>query len=260
MLDNHLMPGARVAEIWRYPVKSMQGERLAEGRFTELGLDGDRRWAVRDVATGTLVTGKQDTNILNASARSVGESVEISLPDGQILDVSGPGTNAALSAWLERDVVLEAAGPDSSGTYALYLDPADETSEVMEFLTPDGTFLDAGAVHLLTTASLRAVAEAAPGSAWDARRFRPTLLVEADGAEGYVEDAWVGTSLRIGSTAMTVLMPTLRCGIPGRAQPGLDADIDVIRSLKRERRALLGVYAAVETEGVVAEGDAITQD
>jgi len=248
---------ARVLEIWRYPVKSMQGERLAEGRLTELGLEADRHWALRDRRTGKLVSAKQDRNILFASSRLAGEEVEITMPDGRILTAATPGVDAELSAWLGRDVTLEVAEPTTSGVYDLALDPVDEASETVEYPTPDGSFLDAGAVHLLSNSSLRTMATTAPTSNWDKRRFRPTLLIEVDGEAPYPEDEWVGSAVRVGETTLTVLMPTIRCGMPGRGQPGLEAEPDVVRVTKQAHNSLLGVYAMVDVEGVVREGDEI---
>jgi uncharacterized protein YcbX len=244
-----------VAEIWRYPVKSMQGERIEHGLVSDLGLDGDRRWALRDTAGGKLVSGKRNRDILMASARLEGASVLIILPDGTELYGDDARVDDALSEWLGHGVTLQHAGPDTSGVYDYYVDPEDETSEVIEFPTPDGTFLDAGAIHILTTASIRAVAATAPGSDWAVRRFRPTILVEGGDGDGYPEDAWVGSEWRVGAVTVDILMKTIRCSVPGRAQPGIVADVDVLRVLKRERNAQLGVYASVVTPGEIRVGD-----
>ena len=249
--------GTTVAEIWRYPVKSMQGERLERGMVGELGLDGDRRWALRDTATGKLVTGKQNRDILMASARLDGDGVLVTLPDGTELLGGAPGVDDALSEWLGRAVTLQHAGGETSAVYDYYIDPEDETSEVVEFPTPDGTFLDASAIHILTTASVSAIAAFAPRSDWAVRRFRPTILADSGGEAGFVEDGWVGSEWRVGEVTVDVLMPTIRCGIPGRAQPGIDADMEIVRSLRRDRNALLGVYAAVTTPGEIRVGDEI---
>lgn len=226
-----------MSEIWRYPVKSMQGERLERGTFTELGLEGDRRWALRDVRSGKLVSAKQDRNVLFGSARLVGEEV--------VLDLPGGGED--LSDWLGREVTLEPADGRGTGVYEMYLDPTDETSPLLEITTPAGTFLDAAPIHLLSRSS---------AGSWDPRRFRPNLLI--DTAEpGFPEDGWVGNAVRIRQVVLTIVMPTLRCGIPGRAQPGLQPDLEVVRTLKAERQTLLGVYALVDRPGEISVGDAV---
>jgi uncharacterized protein YcbX len=246
----------RVAEIWRYPVKSMQGGRLAAARVTDKGLDGDRRWALRDVVSGRLISAKQNRHILDASAQLDGDRLTVTLPDGRQLSAGDAGVDGALSGWLGREVNLEHAGPESSGVYEFFVDPEDETSEAIEFNTPDGTFMDAATIHILTTGSLRSMTATHPGHEWDLRRFRPGLLVEVDGGAP-VEDQWVGSTLRIGTAEVNVVMQTIRCGMPGRGQPGLEPDGEVVRILKQDRNALLGVYAAVEVAGEISEGDPV---
>jgi uncharacterized protein YcbX len=247
----------RVREIWRYPVKSMQGARIAAARVTEKGIDGDRRWALRDLANGKLISAKQNRQILEAGAELEGDRLTITLADGRRLSPDDAGVDEALSAWLGRAVALEHAGPESSAVYDFYVDPEDETSEAIEFDTPDGTFMDAAAIHILTTGSLRSMSAAHPANDWDIRRFRPGLLVEVDDLERPVEDEWVGSSLQIGSVELTVVMQTIRCGMPGRGQPGLAIDGEVVRVLKQDRNALLGVYAAVDIAGEISEGDPV---
>ena len=246
----------RVAEIWRFPVKSMQGGRVATGTFTEQGLDGDRRWALRDVETGRLVSAKQNRLILEASAELDGERLTIALPDGRRLSPEDPDAEDTLSTWLGRKVVLEHAGPQTSEPYEFYVDPEDETSEAIEFYTSEGSFMDAAAMHILTTSSLAAMRADHPDNQWDVRRFRPTLVLDV-GGDGHVEDAWVGSSLRIGAVDVTVVSQTIRCGMPGRGQPGLAVDGEVVRILKQDRRQLLGVYTTVDTPGAISEGDAV---
>ena len=72
-----------VAQLWRYPIKSMQGERLPAVKVQAAGLDGDRRWGVRDERTGRVLTGRREARLLEATA-SLGEGAEpvIKLRDG----------------------------------------------------------------------------------------------------------------------------------------------------------------------------------
>jgi uncharacterized protein YcbX len=245
-----------VAQIWRFPVKSMRGEQVTEGVLGEQGLEGDRQWGVVDAATGKVLSAKREARLLDASARLLGGQVEMSLPDGSIVAGADPGADAALSAWLGRDVRLDQASPDRPAAYEMHVDNTDETSATIELPCPPGTFLDAAAVHLLTTASLRAAGRQHPGGAWDVRRFRPTVLVDCDG-EDWVEDAWIGSAVGVGSATVMVFAPTVRCAIPTRAQDGLPRDLDIARTVNREHGANLGVYAAVTTPGPVRVGDAV---
>ena len=71
-----------IGALWRYPVKSMQGEQVGEAAVTPDGLDGDRRYAVCDAATGRLLSAKSVPDLLLASARTEGDLVTLTLPDG----------------------------------------------------------------------------------------------------------------------------------------------------------------------------------
>ena len=99
-----------VVELWRYPVKSLGGERLTVAEVGELGLSGDRRWGIRDDETGNVLTARREPRLLFASARLVDGSPVITTSDGD--DVSD---SARLSAWLGRPVTLTEAG-DAGGS------------------------------------------------------------------------------------------------------------------------------------------------
>src|SRR3954464_8894013 len=103
----------RVLELWRYPVKSLRGERLDEANLADQGIEGDRRFAVFDLETGFGLTARRTPELLFASARVVdGERVEITLPDGSIA-----ADDAALSAWLGRNVELRSATEQDHRSY-----------------------------------------------------------------------------------------------------------------------------------------------
>ena len=59
----------RVVSLWRYPVKSMQGEELEAATFGELGIVGDRQWALVDLGTGLALTARRVPELLFARAR-----------------------------------------------------------------------------------------------------------------------------------------------------------------------------------------------
>ena len=245
-----------VKEIWRHPVKSLQGERLDTADIEEGGLASDRRWGLRDPSTGRVLSAKREGRLLEATARLRDGEPEITLPDGEQLVGVGPAVDAALSAWLGRDVCLERADESRPASYDMHVDPEDDASPMITLQTPPGTFLDAGAVHLLTTASLAAMAGRHPDGRWHRRRFRPTLLVEVDG-DGFVEDEWIGSSVQAGDVELAVFAPTVRCAMTTRAQPGLPADVGIARSVKRDHGMSLGVYAAVRRPGRVSVGDPV---
>ena len=92
----------RVAELWRYPVKSLQGERLAGVDVGPEGLSGDRQWALFDVDSGLGLTARRVPDLLFASGRLRADGgVDVVLPDGTVT-----ADDAVLSRWLGRPVEL----------------------------------------------------------------------------------------------------------------------------------------------------------
>ena len=241
-----------VVAIGRYPVKSMQGEQLDRAGAGHAGIGGDRRWAVRDRGSGEVLSAKREPRLMTASARTVDGDVEIDLPGTGIVRGQDPALAGLLSDWLDRDVVLDRATPTTDGYYKFQAD-GDEAADVVDLPVMDGSFFDLAAVHLLTTASLRAASELDRAVDWDVRRFRPTFLLEVEG-EGYVEDGWTA-GVVIGGVTCEVLMPTIRCAMPMREQPGLLAAPTLMPSLRAGHNSLLGLYLEVTHPGHVAVGD-----
>ena len=86
------------------------------------------------------------------------------------------------------------------------------------------------------------------------RRFRPTALIDTPAA-GYVEDGW--SAIELGEVRSEVLMPTPRCSMPSRAQPGLDRDKAIGTTIRDAHSNNLGVYASITRSGVVRVGDTV---
>jgi uncharacterized protein YcbX len=279
----------RVSEIWRYPVKSMAGERLARAAAGARGIPGDRAWALRDEAAGEIRGARSFPVLVRCAARFLaepgeGESapVEIVLPDGERLDGDVAKASERLSALVGRPVTLwplrpaedlahyrraPLEGPDPVRSLRGLLARLDDEPltrfegfppELFQFVSPPGTYFDAFPLHLVSTASLAALRRLSPGSDADVRRFRPNFLIETeDGAEDFAEIAWCGDSLRIGSAVIDVHVPAFRCGIPTWPQAELPKDPALLRTIVREAEQNLGVYASVRTPGVVEVGDAV---
>ena len=247
-----------VAQLWRYPVKSMQGAQVAALDLGASGAAGDRGWAVVDPAAGKVLSAKRWPALLGATASIDGDDVTITLPDGSTHAAGDLGTDAAVSAWLDHDVRVQQPPSGDGLPYDLPTEAWDDTSPTWEFPgPPGGPFVDVAAAHLLTTASLRAAAALYPDGEWDVRRFRPTALVEADGDE-FVEDAWVGSPVSVGAAVVSPFMPTVRCALPTRPQPGLRSDPAIARTLRDHHELNLGVYCTVEQPGTIRVGDAVS--
>lgn len=226
-----------VAQLYRYPVKSMGGERLTSAAVDPDRLHGDRTYAVHD-AEGKLGSGKATRRfrridgLLDFHARYDGDVPVLTFPDGRDLRGDDPSMDTALAAALGVPVTL--------ATEDAY------------------THLDAAPVHILTTAALRWITERLPEVPIAVARFRPNIVVDVPGAEADpVEDAWVGRRLRIGDTEYAVTERVERCVMTNAAQPGLPYDNRVLKTLAARHDMMLGVYADVLTPGTVSAGDAV---
>jgi uncharacterized protein YcbX len=119
-----------------------------------------------------------------------------------------------------------------------------------------GRFVDAAPVLVLTTSSLASARRLYPSGDWHPRRFRPNVLVDA-GGDGWLEDSWVGGLLRIGDAVLRPVQGCVRCTMVTRAQPGLDHDVEIFRTLARHHGGLFGVWCEVATPAVVTLGDRV---
>lgn len=270
----------------------MQGEAPAEVSLDASGVVGDRAYALVDVQTGAVVSAKdprQWAGLLGFSARfsaepGRGQPVTITLPGGAAVSSTDPSIDAQLSSAAGRTVTLSGA-PASGASY-------DEVWPDIDGLAPDefvaslrtgqtsageavtalpvgmlapGTFQDVAPVTILTTASLRAARHLHPAGDWDPRRFRMTILIDADG-DGFIENDWLGRTLAIGTVRLAVFAPTPRCVMVTLAQPDLGADREVLRTVARHNRAevpgagrfaCLGAYANVDSAGTIRVGDPV---
>jgi uncharacterized protein YcbX len=234
----------RVVSLWRFPVKSMQGEELVSAAVGELGLHGDRQWALVDLETGLALTARRVPELLYARARLVGDDdVEIELPDGSVTT-----DDAALSAWLGRAVELRHAGAGITGRFEIAADFEDEeASPWFQWDGPEGTFHDSGRtrVSVLGTASI---------GGWDRRRFRGNVLVDTTAVDE--ERQLVGRRVELGTAVLEVVKPIDRCVITTRPQPGgIERDLGVLRTINAERQTCLGVGALVLRAGQIAVSD-----
>lgn len=233
--DNRVL-GA-VARLWRYPVKSMLGEEYDFLDFDTRGVVGDRHFAVRD-GNGKVGSGKttrrfrQIDGLLQLQATYQDMVPAIRLPDGRIMRGDHPDIHSTLSRVLQQPVSL-----------------------VRESNT---SHLDAGPVHLLTTATLAWLRQISPDMCADERRFRPNLVIATPGAEP-VEQNWLGKVLTLGGTArLRVFSATERCRMVGLAQAELPYDERILDCITERADLKFGVYAEVLQPGRIARGDTVT--
>lgn len=228
----------RVVGLWRYPVKSLGGERLEATAVGRYGLPGDRAFGIVDEATGRVLTARREPRLLLASAAWHDGEVEIAGPDGLRLD-----SDEALSRWLGRPVRLTRAGAEGG----IYENPSDSERETgwESWQGPGHAWHDSRRtrVSLVSTATL---------GSWAPARFRANVLLEGAG-----EDALVGRRVGLGAATLDVTKRIDRCVMVTRAQPGLAVDRDVLRTIHRERDGCLGVGALIAEPGTVALGDSL---
>ena len=254
------LPLMRVVGINRYPVKSLQGEQLADVNIATQGLTGDRRWGIVDVESGKVWSAKRHGELLGGSATTTPAGPVITLPDGTEIAPDDPTRDAQLSNWLGRSVELKAADVAGDRIYeaSLQLDPDVDVFDMP--MTP-GVFLDLSPVHVLTTSSLRAGASAHPEGNWTTDRFRPSIVVgvEPGEGEGFIENDWVGTTIRVGRVELDVVLPTVRCVMTTRQQQprAIERDLDIFKTINRVNQQNLGVYANVTQPGTVRLGDPV---
>ncbi len=286
-----------VAELWRFPVKSMKGEQLQEVTVTERGGLGDRAYALIDTETGKVASAKSVKlfpDLLACRAAFVEPPranrdvppVRIDLPNGRSVTSDSRDVDRTLSAYFRRDVRLARVAPDDF-TIDMYhpdvegADPRGYRDTVvaqklgsalfaalgMESPVPVGAFFDVFPLSVMTTSTLARLNELRPQSRFEPRRFRMNIIVRTE-RPGFVENGWVGHELGLGDGArINVALPSMRCVMTTLAQEDLPQDSDVLRTLVQHNRMPIGdvgqfpcagVYAVVAAPGTVRTGDHMT--
>jgi uncharacterized protein len=287
-----------IAALHRYPVKSMQGEALERATLDERGVLGDRAYALLDAATGIVASAKVPKRweqLLRFSAAFTAEPVAgepappvvITFPDGSTRRSDDEDVDQALSAVLGRDVSLVTTPPDGAGFEEIWPEIDDlapqhvidattarqeDTGEAISrfdvaAFAPPGRFYDLAALHVITSSTLARLGELAPGSRFDARRYRPNVVL-ADTDPGFVENDWVGREMSLGDAVrVSYTFQTMRCVMTTLAQEDLPEDRDTLRTVAKHNRvdiekkevagrwACAGVYADVTAGGELAVGD-----
>jgi uncharacterized protein YcbX len=250
-------------------MKSVMGESLNSALVTDMGLAGDRAYALVD-GDGRISTAKipRKWGALYASrARYLDEpngdripDAEVTLPDGSRILTSDGGFDRRISDLLGREVRLITEKPEGIKLESPPLGsvPVSDDEATIDFPVVNG-FFDLGDLHLVTTATLAKLSELSPATRFEPRRFRPNIVVQApEGADGFVENEWPGKILAIGDEVrIKVTMPTLRCVVTTLAQDDLPNDPAVLETAAQHNSANVGVYAMVERGGVVRRGDAL---
>lgn len=278
-----------VVGLWRYPIKSMQGEELDSSEVTERGLLGDRAYAIFDRTTGKIASAKHPgkwarlfacrATFVEPPRRDTSlPPIQIILPDGAIVRSDRPDIDQILSTTLGRDVNLVSTAPPDTQRENYFTDQDGivhaETVNTgpLAVAAPPGTFFDYAALHILTTATLERLRESYPAGRFEIQRFRPNIVVATVGAEsGFVENSWLGQILIVGDRLrLRMIDPTPRCVVTTLAQGDLPHDPGILRTAARNNpvasttfapgamfAAVVGVYAGLLQGNSIRRGDSI---
>jgi uncharacterized protein YcbX len=266
-----------VAGLWRYPVKSMMGEELNATEVTKYGLIGDRKFAVIDPVTGKVAGAKNPRkwgNFFEFRAAYVEpphagakvSAIRLTLPDGTTVTSDQPDLAQVLSKALGREVTLAEAPGEGAGSAAMAeeywpdMEGLDYRDTVTDWELPPGTFFDLAIVHLLTTATIDRLRALYPPGRFEARRFRPNIVVAAGpDQQGFVENDWIGHAVAIGDEVrLQVTGPCPRCVMTTLPQGDLPKDSGILRTAAQHNEVNVGVYADVIAGGTVRRGDVVT--
>jgi uncharacterized protein YcbX len=235
------MPSGRVLELWRWPVKSMAGERLGGLALDARGVKGDRAHAVLREHKGRIVplTAREAPRLLAWHAGYDGYAANgheppmarLTAPDGRRF------------GW------EEAALPRAL---------ADDLGRPVQLQRDLGGIQDLRNSVLVTFEASRAALARELEMEIDLRRFRPNLHLALDAA-AWAEEDWTGRTLRFsGGLALELLHPCERCAIPTRDPDTQAKWPDLLRHLDARHATLFGINARVLGPARVTADETVT--
>jgi uncharacterized protein YcbX len=254
----------KIESLWRYPVKSMRGESLADAFVGFSGIYGDRLYALHNTGAPAgfpYLTGREQEHMLlcrpvfrhpekmrrppNLSAAEAlapgvtplypdpnDTAVDIHLPDGGKLSLEDPALLQRL-----REGLAE--------------------RHTLRLLRSDRALTDCRPVSLFNVWTAAQIGHEI-GTAVDPRRFRANIYLDLDSRQPFAENEWVGRVLRIGPKAtLAVLELDPRCKMITLDPDTAEQNPEVMRSVSRDHGGAAGLYAAVLVEGTIAGGDEV---
>ena len=237
-----LLEIGHIEALFRYPVKSMAGERLEVAKLGWHGIDGDRRLAFRrigDCGGMPWLTASKLPDLLLFTPKRTGDGAQGSVPthvrtpDGEELPVFGQN----LAAEVERR----------------YGAPV----EMMQLR--HGIF-DETPVSVIASETMREIGRLA-GRNLDIRRFRPNVVVRLLRPVPFQEDEWLGGVLCFGEAdeapSVTVTMRDERCSMVNFDPDSATSAPEVIKAIVRVNQNNAGVYGAVTRIGRLAVGQRV---
>jgi uncharacterized protein YcbX len=253
-----------VESLWRYPVKSMAGEALAESFVGFSGVYGDRCYAFKNSAARKGFPylnanvqqrmllyrprfrhperASRPPNLSEASSIAPGVTPANAEPEDMMLDVATP--SGAVVA-IDDPALVEMLGEGLRGENRLTLARSDRA------------LTDCRPLSLISLQTVGRIGEGLGGPV-DKRRFRANVYIDLAPGEGFAEDELVGRVLRLGPKAVVaVLERDPRCKMISLDPDTGEHDPEVLRQVARANGACAGVYCAVLVEGMLSVGDSI---
>lgn len=231
----------QVEAIFRYPVKSMGGERLEAAKLGWHGLDGDRRLAFRRIHDRSgfpwLTAGKLPDLLLFAPYRLNGDEEElpthVRTPNGKELPVFG------------EDLAAEVGRRYGAPVQMMQL--------------KQGIF-DEASISVIALDTVREIGRLA-GRIPDVRRFRPNVVVRLRRPIPFQEDEWLGGVLSFGegdeAPAVTVTTRDARCSMVNLDPDSASPAPEVLKAVVRANQNNAGIYGTVTRRGLLAVGQTI---
>lgn len=238
----------RIVEIWRYPISSVGGERLARALVHPDGVVGDRQYGLIETSTGRPAAPENDVRwrkALHLKAGSLDSDLPfIVFPDGRMFSVDDGALNDALTEFFG---------------FATAIAAYEHTRHRLGF--PLTRYRHPHfPLHFLTTKSLARLAALCRRDAIDSRRFRPTAVIEVENGDGFIENEWTGRHLRIGILDAKAEEDAKRCGVTFVSQPGIDEDPEILRTILRNNKRHLGIYCSSDVSATIEQGDEVSVD
>jgi uncharacterized protein YcbX len=231
-----------VEDLFRYPVKSMRGERLEVAALGWHGLDGDRRLAFRRIGDQSgfpwLTAGRLPDLVRFAPHRREDGApgdlpTHVRTPEGQELPIFGED--------LAKEVERRCGAP-------------------VQMLRLNHGIFDEGSVSVIGSETVREIGRLA-GQTADVRRFRPNIVVRLLRPGAFQEDEWVGGVLSFGegddAPAITATMCDARCSMLNLDPDSASSAPAVLKAVVRANQNNAGVYGAVTRPGRLTIGQPI---
>ena len=208
-----------VAELWRYPVKSLRGEMLPTVEVLETGIRGDREILVLSAARNRVITSRTHHRLLGLQ--------------GGIEPTSGMATINGLP-W------------DAPAARALVEQATGEPVELIQLATADR--FDVLPLLVATDGAIQA-------TGFDRRRFRPNILI--GGVEGLAERQWEGKRLRLGEVEIHAAQLRARCAMTTYDPDTLQQDKSVLFRIVSDFDGTMALDCSVVKPGMIRVGDPV---